>query len=340
MNNSSFSNGSFDEALEKIHYFLREEKANPASCDFGFNIFEITGIDVDEVRICRVFGELLTINGSHGQNRRYLDLFFDIVLKTNRPEGRVRLYMEKLVENSRRIDIVIEDVTRVIPIEVKIYAEEQKNQCVDYAKYRKGSPVYYLTIDGHRPSDYSAHGLAEEDVKVISWNESILEWLNACIEATDDKNGFVSTSLRQFISAVKKFSLVDAIRNQRERLIENRLESIDEILREHKWRHPQTHDTGINYEVGKSGFQFFRVQSEGGGIVAGTIAGAKKQDGNWVFGSEPEVKEIRKENGANAWWIRKEIVVPYNKLHLLFDEDRFRDYIERIVELYKEWDNE
>jgi hypothetical protein len=42
-----------------------------------FNVFEITSIDNDEVRICRFLYELLNPKGSHYQGDIYLNLFID-----------------------------------------------------------------------------------------------------------------------------------------------------------------------------------------------------------------------------------------------------------------------
>ena len=40
-----------------------------------FNIFDITNISTDEVRICRIIKELIDPNGSHYQGDIYLKLF-------------------------------------------------------------------------------------------------------------------------------------------------------------------------------------------------------------------------------------------------------------------------
>ena len=45
-----------------------------------FNIFEIAGINSDEVKICKVLYELLNPRGSHFQGYTYLKLFAENVL--------------------------------------------------------------------------------------------------------------------------------------------------------------------------------------------------------------------------------------------------------------------
>lgn len=46
-----------------------------------FNIFEITNMVSDEIRICRVIAELLNPKGSHYQGDSYLRLFVKLWIK-------------------------------------------------------------------------------------------------------------------------------------------------------------------------------------------------------------------------------------------------------------------
>lgn len=122
-----------------------------------FNIFEITNIWSDEVVICRVIYEILSPEGTHFQGHKYLKTFIDDVLKMDMSEEEIKtakVFREYRIDNNRRIDLVIQTVNHFIPIEVKIYAGEQENQCFDYAKVAKNSDVYYLTRFGEYPSDY------------------------------------------------------------------------------------------------------------------------------------------------------------------------------------------
>ena len=74
--------------------------------------------------------------------------------------------------------MVIITPQRFIPIEVKLYADDQKNQCFDYFNFAKSkgviaSKVYYLTIDGHLP--YENEGLTPivADNEVVGYEEII-----------------------------------------------------------------------------------------------------------------------------------------------------------------------
>ncbi len=347
------NNENLYEVLGRIVCFLREEKTNKTSCDFGFNIFEAAGISTKEVFMCNVLANLINPNGAHGQKYLYLDLFFKYVLNATRLTKKVIVHTEWPTENGRWIDIVIEDGQRVIPIEVKINARDQKNQCADYSVYAKESSVYYLTADGHMPSDYSIGNLTEDEImtkiKPIAWETSVIKWLNACIEATEDEYDIVLMHLQQFISAVKKFCLFAAMSKHMKSLDINRRDKIKEVLQEVvrkrglDWTHLNygfnTQDDGINYFIGESGDEFFRVLCEGGVTKAGKIVGLNNSTGNgekWVFGGREWDKKRKEKYGNDVkWWLCEEIIVPYNKFHLLFDDDYLEYYVDRIVELYE-----
>lgn len=59
-----------------------------------FNMFELTNVAENEVRMCRVLTDLLDPNGTHCQGRIYLDLFFDIVLKRTKPLNNINVKRE------------------------------------------------------------------------------------------------------------------------------------------------------------------------------------------------------------------------------------------------------
>lgn len=344
------NNKNLNDITERIACFLCEEKTNEASCDFGFNIFETAGIVEKEVYMGNVLAELINPKGAHGQKFLYLDLFFKHVLTDNRQTERSVVHTEHLTGSKRWIDIVIEDGQRLIPIEVKINAGDQENQCADYVKDTK-SPVYYLTIDGRMPSDYSTGSLTSDEIrtmiKPISWQKSVIDWLSACIEASDEEHTIALMNLRQFLSAVKKFCLLGTMDKYRKKLDSNRHDKIAETLwkivqqRNLNWKRLEygvnTEDKGINYFIGNSENEFFRVLCEGGATKVGKIFGLNASVGNadnWVF-IGPEYEKKRKEKYSRDWWICEETIVTRNKAHLLFDEDCLRYYVNKIIESYE-----
>lgn len=189
-----------------------------------FNIFEIANIGTNEVVICRVLYELLSPNGSHYQGSLYLKSFMKEVLKLDITDEEIltsSVFREYDVDN-RRIDLVIETNDKFIPIEVKIYAEEQKNQCKDYYKKAKNSNIYYLTRFGDGPSDYSLGGLSEKNITLISFERDILEWLDICLR---EKETITIAPIREVIlqlaAMIRKFT--DKMEDEKEMEIKSLL---------------------------------------------------------------------------------------------------------------------
>ena len=151
-----------------------------------FNIFDITNISTDEVRICRIIKELIDPNGSHYQGDIYLKLFVKYVLNMENEFSAADyssaiVHRELAIKNNRRIDLFIEIGTKKIPIEVKVYADDQPAQCEDYYAYAQNSNIFYLTIDGHEPSEYSIGKLKKKYIHLISFKkEIILSSKHAC----------------------------------------------------------------------------------------------------------------------------------------------------------------
>ncbi len=199
-------------AVIEKNYKLLEQKTGKT-----FNIFQICDIDKDEVKNCRLIYELLAQKGSHGQGSLYLKLFFDKVLKlpiTDLELQKAVVYREYLTAANRRIDLVIETKTMFIPIEVKINAGEQENQCFDYyeeaKRYNKTVKMYYLTKDGSTPSEYSTGELLQDSearIMTISFAEDILNWLSACLQQTVTiKLAPIREVLLQYMTAIRRFT--------------------------------------------------------------------------------------------------------------------------------------
>lgn len=176
-----------------------------------FNVFEITNIATAEVAICRILYDLLNPKGSHYQGHTYLKLFLETVLpeiKLGENEyENVEVYREYRIRNNRRIDLFIQTPQHAIPIEVKIYARDQKSQCSDYYQYAVKSNVYYLTRFGDDPTKESTSDLATINVTNLSFAEHILNWLNKCLENKETmKIAAIREILFQLISIIRKFT--------------------------------------------------------------------------------------------------------------------------------------
>ena len=182
-----------------------------------FNIFKMAGIQEKETIMCRVLYGLLEPNGTHGMGIECLKLFLEDVLQLGDLEAdefrTAKIFREYVIPDSaRRIDLVIETRYRFLPIEVKIYAEEQEGQCYDYYTFAMGRmaqragnkswKLYYLTLDGRLPSEKSTKGSVEccRLIRPISWGAEIRQWLGHIESMTENQN--VKEVLKQFIAAI------------------------------------------------------------------------------------------------------------------------------------------
>lgn len=175
--------------LEKVIAKIDELKRIDSDNYGNFNILSILGKEADEVVMCKILWAILDhkINGQ----RELLKGFINDVLKmslTEQEYDSAIVYREYCIpDNSRRIDLVIKTQNHFIPLEAKIYAEDQAKQCADYIRFagryynsQDDVLLYYLTIDKHKPSLSSIDGDVKlmKQIELVSW-EQILEWLNS-----------------------------------------------------------------------------------------------------------------------------------------------------------------
>jgi hypothetical protein len=155
-----------------------------------FNIFQILGIGHLEVKThSPILGELLNPKGQHGQAAAFLRLFLskfknitDFDAESETATVELEYHLGLVTKNSGgRIDIVVKDGKgSTIEIENKIYARDQENQMERYSNYNPKAHLFYLTLDGRKPSNHSAATLKGIHYECISYAKDILAWLNEC----------------------------------------------------------------------------------------------------------------------------------------------------------------
>lgn len=187
----------------------------------SMNLFRILEIQRREVYLCRVLAKLIDPM-SHDKGSAFLKLFFDQVLSlsiTLSECQKTAVYTEYVIDDKRRIDIYIQSEKYNVPIEAKVDAGDQKAQLLDYSHYAKNAQVYYLTLDGHLPSEYSIANeaedggrLREQDYCCISFLQHIISWIDACLLICEDTSS-TETVLRQL-----KDILVENIKEQRDEI--------------------------------------------------------------------------------------------------------------------------
>lgn len=160
-----------------------------------FNIYKILGMSSNEEKThSRFLAELLDVNGSHGQEDIFVQLFInqldtplDFAFDTKSSKAKVELYISPIIgETGGKIDIILIDKNKnKIIIENKINAPDQKNQLLRYYNYGKEEKgefrLFYLNLGGTNTNEFSAGNLKEgEDYFTLSYKSDIKSWLEKC----------------------------------------------------------------------------------------------------------------------------------------------------------------
>lgn len=155
-------------------------------------VWDVAGVGTDEVRNCAVLAWLLDCHGSHGQGEAFLRCFLES-LSTEPTHGKdcaahlpqpyqinapYRTTLEKHYNQggieeaicNSRVDIVIENASFLLFVEVKIYAGDTGNQLERYKQILKSK-----TSDRKRgliflaPTRRADQKESDEDIVCLSW---------------------------------------------------------------------------------------------------------------------------------------------------------------------------
>lgn len=190
------------------------------------SIWDVAGLNADEVRTCAVLAWLLDCHGSHGQRTAFMQCFLDCVdeaasegCKALLPsaEDLDRGYRTRVEQayaagdaalSSSRVDIEIEGRAFVLFVEAKIYAPETNNQMERYAALLRSKAVskrqglVYLTPHGGPPRNGDANTLKQ--VVPLRWRQVAAHFLRYVKQKMDQK-AFGTICIRQFCEHVAKF---------------------------------------------------------------------------------------------------------------------------------------
>lgn len=159
------------------------------------------GYNVLEKPICRILFDIINYHEEFMRN-----FFSDVLKATNISQAEIKT--AKVDMGKYYFDFFIETDNQIIPIEVKVEARDQNEQCHRYLetarKVNKNVParMYYLTKDKHAPSSESLSGekVFENDLNsignatgviLVSYQDEILNWLERCsqyLESNNEKN--------------------------------------------------------------------------------------------------------------------------------------------------------
>jgi len=204
--------------LDKIKNISKELSADAIK---EYNLLKVLEVWNKEVMMCRILADILNPQGSHRQGTKYLKSFLMNILDMKEMSEKdiegIGVYKEYLIENDRRIDIVLKNKTLFIPIEVKIYAKDQQGQCYDYYKhackecmFEKDARIVYLTIFKAYPSKESVSAPEDDELQVPekkivckSFADDIRIWMEHLMHAEE---GIMRDVFRQYIEAIDDFS--------------------------------------------------------------------------------------------------------------------------------------
>ena len=186
----------------------------------GFNIFPILRSPSDEVNLHSKFlFELLNDKGSHGFGSRFCEAFF---LKLQIENFDFENYW--VGREYKNIDLLIANEREAVIVENKIWAGDQHRQLERYAELLRADRfskirVFYLTPFGHPPSDGSVGRLDRKEIKLISYQEHISQWLDVCIKIAS-RNPAVRETLIQYQHLVKDLTGQNKMSKQKEEIID------------------------------------------------------------------------------------------------------------------------
>lgn len=211
--------------LEKALIIKRKNADIEEYTGENFNIFNILNLNNKELIHSAFIGNLLNVQGNHGQKDLFLklfiaeikDLFFEndqkILLLNNFETLNSYVKIEEYLglvnyesEEGGRADIVIKNNKHQLVIENKIYALDQPSQLIRYKKYYSNSPILYLTLNGDIPSNNSQKDLINgNDFICISYKNNIINWIEKCIKEMANKP-IIRETLNQYLTLIKQLT--------------------------------------------------------------------------------------------------------------------------------------
>lgn len=234
------------EYIQNLKYLLRDinivrkKFEEREKNEDNFNMFTILRKESDEVYLhSRFLSALLDPNGPHRLGALFFNSFIDRIASDFKYDIKS---LEVYPNNQNRseykeIDICfIDRVTKnAVMVENKIYHEDtnhaNKGQLENYYGRlieedkipEDGIEVYYLTLDGHEPSEDSVklsgkYPKLQNKVKCISYSVEILEWLRAIVKECYNKPS-LRESIIQYIKIVENMTNNDTSIEERKEII-------------------------------------------------------------------------------------------------------------------------
>ncbi len=228
----------FTELLHQVQVYVNEDKQHRAEAfrrGECYNVFNVLGVDNQELSHSAFLAALLNPHGSHGMQDAFLKAFIDTIAHgSTKPEldtAHAQVYTEYNIGNitettGGRIDILITDHSNTgsnkghaIIIENKIWAADQPNQLLRYHNFAPKAMLLYLTLNGDEPSDQSRGTLNTQDggYQCISYRSDIIGWLQQCAKLSFDKPR-VRETINQYIDLLQQLTNQNTMEQNKEQL--------------------------------------------------------------------------------------------------------------------------
>ena len=192
------------ELIEKSKDLMKDYLSRDSS---ELNILNIIGKAADEHNHSKILNTLFTkIHPKNGRDS-FITLFLKKIGIENIDEDEFSVEREYRCDPYGQMDFKFESKNLCIVLEIKIYAEDGQNQLRRYEQYclenKKDYKIFYLTLDGHKPSEQSIEGFENENkLECISFKEHILPWLEDCLKLVKDEE-IKASFILQYISTLK-----------------------------------------------------------------------------------------------------------------------------------------
>ena len=206
--------------MEEIRELKDKHHKQAKATGENFNVFSFLSIEEKEKTHSDIIAELLNPHGSHNQEELFLKIFLKqlkLTIDVSNEHTGFKVRTEKFFSNpvtkeEGRPDIVIESVDAYIVIENKIETGDHEEQLKKYYNHIKDEKIdktikrlYYLTLNGDKPNNYSHPPESEIGFYQLSYCEDIIKWLEACIKEVD-RIPQIKEILRQYQMTVKKLT--------------------------------------------------------------------------------------------------------------------------------------
>ena len=202
--NKEFDNKKLKELIDKSKDLMKDYLSRDSS---ELNILNIIGKAADEHNHSKILNTLFTkIYPKNGRDS-FLTLFLKKLGIENIDEDEFSVEREYRCDPYGQMDFKIENENLCIVLEIKIYAKDGQNQLRRYEQYclenKKDYKIFYLTLDGHKPSEQSIKGFENENnLKYINFKEHILPWLEDCLYLVKDEE-IKASFILQYTSTLK-----------------------------------------------------------------------------------------------------------------------------------------